>query len=81
MRSHGYLSPVLYLPFFDVNLALPWPVYMVFAAFVMVGTVNAVNITDGIDGLAAGSPSRCWPFSRCWPGTGSTWRSACSPAP
>ena len=54
MRSHGYLSPVLYLPFFDVNLALPWPVYMVFAAFVMVGTVNAVNITDGIDGLAAG---------------------------
>lgn len=52
MRSHGYLSPVLYLPFFDVNLALPWPVYMVFAAFVMVGTVNAVNITDGIDGLA-----------------------------
>ena len=37
-----------------MNLALPWPVYMVFAAFVMVGTVNAVNITDGIDGLAAG---------------------------
>ena len=54
MRSHGYLSPVLYIPFLDVNLALPWPVYMVFAAFVMVGTVNAVNITDGIDGLAAG---------------------------
>ena len=54
MRNHGYLSPVLYIPFLDVNLALPWPVYMVFAAFVMVGTVNAVNITDGIDGLAAG---------------------------
>ena len=54
MRNHGYLSPVLYIPFLDVNLALPWPAYMVFAAFVMVGTVNAVNITDGIDGLAAG---------------------------
>lgn len=26
-----------------------------FAAFVIVGTVNAVNITDGIDGLAAGT--------------------------
>ena len=25
---------------------------MIFAAFVIVGTVNAVNITDGIDGLA-----------------------------
>ncbi|MEG1875860.1 MAG: hypothetical protein RR185_09885 [Angelakisella sp.] len=27
---------------------------MVFAALVMVGTVNAVNITDGIDGLCSG---------------------------
>ena len=54
MRSHHYLTPVLYIPFLDWNLSLPWPVYMVFAAFVMVGTVNAVNITDGIDGLAAG---------------------------
>ena len=27
---------------------------MVFAAFVMVGTVNAVNLTDGVDGLATG---------------------------
>jgi phospho-N-acetylmuramoyl-pentapeptide-transferase len=26
---------------------------MVFASFVMVGTVNAVNITDGVDGLAS----------------------------
>ena len=26
---------------------------MVFAAFVMVGTVNAVNITDGLDGLSS----------------------------
>ena len=27
---------------------------MAFAAFVMVGTVNAVNLTDGVDGLATG---------------------------
>ncbi len=26
---------------------------MVFAAFVIVGTVNAVNITDGVDGLSS----------------------------
>ena len=26
-----------------------------FAAFVIVGTVNAVNLTDGVDGLAAGT--------------------------
>ena len=37
-----------------MTIPLPWPVYMVFAAFVMVGTVNAVNITDGVDGLASG---------------------------
>ena len=30
-------------------------VYVVCAAFIVVGTVNAVNITDGVDGLATGS--------------------------
>ena len=52
LRGSGYLTPNLYIPFLNVELALPWVVYMVFAAFVMVGTVNAVNLTDGLDGLA-----------------------------
>lgn len=54
MRGHRYLSNVLYIPFFNISVLVPWPVYMVFAAFVIVGAVNAVNITDGIDGLATG---------------------------
>jgi phospho-N-acetylmuramoyl-pentapeptide-transferase len=54
LRRIGYLTPALYIPFFNVEFALPWVVYMVFAAFVMVGTVNAVNLTDGVDGLATG---------------------------
>ena len=54
MRGEGYLTPNLFVPFFSVTFPLPWVVYMVFAAFVMVGTVNAVNLTDGIDGLATG---------------------------
>ncbi len=54
LRYTGHLSPNLYIPFFDTVLILPWVVYMIFAAFVMVGCVNAVNITDGVDGLAAG---------------------------
>ena len=54
LRKIGYLTPNLYIPFLNVELALPWVIYMVFAAFVMVGCVNAVNITDGVDGLAAG---------------------------
>lgn len=54
MRHQGYLSPDLYIPFLNIELHLNWVVYMIFAAFVMVGTVNAVNITDGVDGLATG---------------------------
>lgn len=53
LRHFGFLSPDLYIPFLNLDLHLPWVVYMVFAAFVMVGTVNAVNITDGVDGLSS----------------------------
>ena len=54
LRYEGYLSSNLYIPFLNEELILPWWLYMVFAAFVMVGTVNAVNITDGVDGLSTG---------------------------
>ena len=54
LRYTGHLSPDLYIPFVHTKVVLPWVVYMIFAAFVMVGCVNAVNITDGVDGLAAG---------------------------
>ncbi len=55
MRQIGYVSPNLYIPFFNKTVLMPEWLYFFFAAFVVVGTVNAVNITDGIDGLAAGS--------------------------
>ena len=43
---------ILYIPFFNVfNLGL---LYIPFAAFVIVAFANAVNITDGLDGLASG---------------------------
>lgn len=54
LRNVGILSPNLYIPFLGIEWKLPWLPYMVFAALVMVGTVNAVNITDGVDGLATG---------------------------
>jgi phospho-N-acetylmuramoyl-pentapeptide-transferase len=53
MRSMGILSPNLYIPFFGVEWKLPWVVYLIFAALVITGTVNAVNITDGVDGLSS----------------------------
>ncbi|KPP90460.1 phospho-N-acetylmuramoyl-pentapeptide-transferase [Erythrobacter sp. HL-111] len=46
------ISTNLYVPFFsEVEIPLG-PAYYVFAAFVMVGAGNAVNLTDGLDGLA-----------------------------
>ena len=53
MRYEGLLSPNLYIPFINLSIPLGWPLYMIFAAFVVVGAVNAVNLTDGLDGLAS----------------------------
>lgn len=48
------ISTGLALPFVK-NVVLPLGLfYYVFATFVMVGTANAVNLTDGLDGLAIG---------------------------
>jgi phospho-N-acetylmuramoyl-pentapeptide-transferase len=47
------------LPFYKYVLVVPasaafaW-VYVVFTTFILTGTSNAVNLTDGLDGLAAG---------------------------
>jgi phospho-N-acetylmuramoyl-pentapeptide-transferase len=43
------------IPFFKtVHLSLWWPLYILFVTFIIVGCSNAVNLTDGLDGLAAG---------------------------
>lgn len=52
LRLEGYLTPNLYIPFWNVTVPLPEWVYFVLAAFIIVGTVNSVNLTDGLDGLA-----------------------------
>ena len=53
MNRTGSLSTNLYIPFVDVTLPLHPVVYIIFAMFVMVGCDNAVNLTDGVDGLCA----------------------------
>ncbi len=53
LRLFGNARPDVYLPFLDITLTLPWPAFVLFACFVIVGCDNAVNLTDGIDGLAA----------------------------
>ena len=52
LRTTGSLSGELYVPFAQLSIPVNGIVYTVFALFVLVGGVNAVNLTDGVDGLA-----------------------------
>lgn len=54
LRWNGNLTSDLYIPFVNVSVTIPWVLYLAFAVFVIVGCVNAVNLTDGVDGLASG---------------------------
>lgn len=42
------------VPFVNQPLYLSPLVFVIFTAFVFIGTTNAVNLTDGLDGLASG---------------------------
>jgi phospho-N-acetylmuramoyl-pentapeptide-transferase len=48
------LTTDVYLPLLDVDLPLGWGWY-VLLYFIIAGFANGVNLTDGIDGLAAGT--------------------------
>lgn len=52
MAWAGHVSTDFYLPFFkNVQWDLGWG-YLLFGSFVITGCANAVNLTDGLDGLA-----------------------------
>ena len=53
LYKEGSLSCDLYIPFVNASFAIHPLVYIFFAMFVMVGCVNAVNLTDGVDGLSS----------------------------
>ncbi len=53
LYKQGTLVTNLYIPFADISIAVHPLLYIFFAMFVMVGCVNAVNLTDGVDGLCA----------------------------
>jgi phospho-N-acetylmuramoyl-pentapeptide-transferase len=48
-------SPTLAFPFFKRLVLDLGPLYVPFVVFVLVGSSNAVNLTDGLDGLAIGA--------------------------
>ncbi len=49
----GSMTSNLYIPFLDKTVYIHPMAYIFFAMFVMVGCVNAVNLTDGVDGLCS----------------------------
>lgn len=59
LKLTGHLTCNIWIPFTNINWAVGSTtvgviLYIAFAVFVIVGCVNAVNLTDGIDGLATG---------------------------
>ncbi|ALS76808.1 phospho-N-acetylmuramoyl-pentapeptide-transferase [Planococcus rifietoensis] len=55
LRANGF-DTALGIPFTEVSIELGW-VYVLFIVFWLVGFSNAVNLTDGLDGLVAGTAS------------------------
>lgn len=43
----------IYIPFVKTTITMPIWLYIPFAIFVMLATTNAINLTDGIDGLSS----------------------------
>lgn len=54
--QHPELGSSVYIPFLSGQWDLGF-FYIPFMAFIIVGTTNSVNLTDGLDGLAAGVTS------------------------
>ena len=53
MYKAGVMDTHLYIPSWNRSFDLHPIVYIFFAMFVMVGCVNSVNLTDGVDGLSS----------------------------
>jgi len=50
---------ILIVPFYKDPILLSLPVFLIITVLVIAGTSNAVNLTDGMDGLAAGCMALC----------------------
>lgn len=53
IRSHANVPASITLPFASTTIS-PGPIWIPWAVLVIVGASNAVNLTDGLDGLATG---------------------------
>ena len=53
LYRNGSLSTSLYIPFVGCSIHVHPLLYVVLTMFIVVGCVNSVNLTDGIDGLCS----------------------------
>jgi len=51
--TNGYIGSKIFLPFVQVEIDLSWGI-IPFVVFIYLAVTNTVNLTDGLDGLAAG---------------------------
>jgi phospho-N-acetylmuramoyl-pentapeptide-transferase len=51
--------PEMYIPVFDDEIEIGW-LYIPIAAFIIVSSINAVNLTDGLDGMAGLISATCF---------------------
>ena len=51
--TFGYGTDIL-MPIISMDIVLPIGIFVIFTMFILLGTSNAVNLTDGLDGLATG---------------------------
>ncbi len=47
------IGTAIFIPIFKIEITLPKIIYILFAVLVILGTTNAVNLTDGVDGLSS----------------------------
>lgn len=52
LKNILHLGTETYIPILKIFVRIPRSLYIIFAMFVMLGTTNAVNLTDGVDGLS-----------------------------
>ena len=53
LLTFGYGTDIL-IPLLELDVVLPIGIFIIFIVFILLGTSNAVNLTDGLDGLATG---------------------------
>ena len=47
-----HIQTDIYIPFTNMYITLPTWLYVIFTIMVMIATTNAINLTDGVDGLS-----------------------------